>query len=253
MADVKDYRDYSIAALTDKGSVREVNEDYYGILVPHTEEILDELGSLIIVSDGMGGHFSGGEASHAAVDVVSEVYFERSEGDPITRLAEAFQEANRQVFETVGKGLKSFAGTTCTAALLFPDKIHIAHAGDSRAYLIRGCVIEQVTSDHSVVGEMVRKGMLSKEDARHHPRRNVITRAIGLRMQIDVDVSESIPVETGDIVLVCTDGLSSMLDEGEIARIASENVPKDACHELVKRAKEEGGDDNITVVIALKN
>jgi len=241
---------YEIEALSDRGLVREFNEDYYGVYEPETDELMVGRGILTVVSDGMGGHFSGGAASRTAVEALSEVYFEDGEGDAMNALAWAFNEANKRVFETVGEGRKGLAGTTLTAVVLFEDHMNVAHAGDSRAYLIRGDEMRQLTRDHSVVGELVRQGMLDNDEARNHPHRNIITRAVGLKGQVDIDVNRNIDVESGDILLICSDGLFSMLAEDEIHRIVSSKTPGDACDGLVKRAKEEGGTDNITVIIA---
>jgi len=263
---------YIFAAASDRGSVREKNEDSYGIFVPETDELIEKLGVLAVVSDGMGGHLSGEEASKKSVEVMGQVYFEGTGADEkrkgiaagsrgsddslgasaVNRLRWAFLEANRQVFEKVGDGHNGMAGTTCTAVVFLPGKMHIAHAGDSRAYLIRRGDMAQLTDDHSVVGEMVRKGVLSKEEATKHPHRNIITKAVGLRGNLEVDIAESLLIETGDRVLICSDGLFSMLGEDEIAAIASDGVPEKACKKLIKRAKEEGGSDNITVIIAEK-
>jgi serine/threonine protein phosphatase PrpC len=267
---------YVYSAASDRGSIRERNEDYYGIFVPDTEEAADRLGILAVVSDGMGGHFSGAEASRTAVETIGLTYFEGSDASvssivksriatPSRRAARerhsasvvnnlrwSILEANRQVFETVGEGHNGMAGTTCTAIVFLPETMHIAHAGDSRAYLARDGELRQLTDDHSVVGEMVRKGMISRKDANKHPQRNIITRAVGLRGQLDIDVEESIPVQPGDRVLLCTDGLFSMLDEDEILEIAAQGTPQKACDKLVRRAKEEGGVDNITVIIMEK-
>jgi serine/threonine protein phosphatase PrpC len=243
---------YIIVASTDRGSVREKNEDYFGVFEPETDEVIDELGILVVVSDGMGGHFSGAEASRTAVEVISDVYFDRAEGDPLARLKNAFDEANKDIFELVGHGLTGMAGTTCTAALLFPEFVHVAHAGDSRAYVIRKGEIEQLTVDHSVVGEMMRKGMLTKEEARNHPHRNVITRAMGLQLEVQVDLIESVDVWPGDVIMLCSDGLFSMISEEEMAKVISGMPPAEAAKKLIERAKEEGGTDNITIVIAVK-
>ncbi len=239
-----------IAAKSDRGKVRKKNEDYYGIFEPETEELMKERGVLAIVSDGMGGHFSGGEASRLTVEVMSEAYFDEKGGDPAELLNAALRRANREVFHQVGEGRDGLAGTTCTAVVFFPDRLIIAHAGDSRAYLVREGTIEQLTYDHSVVGEMFRQGMLDEEEARTHPRRNVITKAIGLREEVSPDVSSSTSFEKGDIVVICSDGLFSMLREKEIREIVSTNDPEKACSILVDRANEEGGDDNTTVVVA---
>jgi protein phosphatase len=244
--------EYIVVASTDRGSVRAKNEDYFGVFEPESDELQAELGILVVVSDGMGGHFSGADASRTAVEVISDVYFDKAEGDPLERLKSAFVNANKEIFELVGHGVDGMAGTTCTAALLFPEFVHVAHAGDSRAYLIRKGEIEQLTVDHSVVGEMMRKGILTKEEARSHPHRNVITRAMGLQMEVQVDLTESVDVWPGDIVMLCSDGLFSMISEEEMAEIISANPPKEAAEKLIERAKEEGGTDNITIVIAVK-
>jgi serine/threonine protein phosphatase PrpC len=261
---------YIFAAESDRGSVRERNEDYYGIFVPESDEIVRSLGMLAVVSDGMGGHLSGAEASKKSVEVMGRVYYdgtgaaviERGHGGAlresrsalsapaVNRLRWAFLEANREVFEIVGEGRNGTAGTTCTAIAALPELIHVAHAGDSRAYLLSKGVFSQLTEDHSVVGEMVRKGVLSKEEAVRHPHRNVITKAVGLRADLDVDILESVAVAPGDRILLCSDGLYSMLGDAEIAKIMLDDSPEKICKRLVKRAKEAGGSDNITVVVA---
>lgn len=250
---------YLIGAASDRGSIREHNEDCFGIFAPETDELARTLGVLVVVSDGMGGHLSGAEASRTAVESLGEAYFDGggaadapSAAPVANRLRWALLEANRQVYETIGEGRNGMAGTTCTAAVLLPSITVIAHAGDSRAYLLRAGVMKQLTEDHSVVGEMVRKGVLSKEEAARHPHRNIITRALGLRGDLDIDLGEPIPLEPRDRILICSDGLFSMLDEREMETIASKGAPEKACRRLVKRAKEEGGSDNITVLIAEK-
>ena len=246
-------KDFIIVADTDRGLVREKNEDYYGIFEPEMSDLIEQLGILVIVSDGMGGHFSGAEASRASVELISEIYFDEAEGEPVERLKTAFDQANDYIFDDIGKGVESMAGTTCTAAILFPEFAHVAHAGDSRAYLFRKDEVEQLTVDHSVVGEMLRKGVLTKEEARNHPHRNVITRAMGLRKGVQVDIIESVPFWPGDTLLLCSDGLTSMVSEEEITKIVTTLPPDEAAQELIDRAKGEGGSDNITVILARKS
>ncbi len=252
------FKRYLCGAASDRGSIRERNEDFFGIYAPGTDDLVDSLGILAIVSDGMGGHLSGAEASRKAVETLGDAYFADGKGEAAVapshanRLRWAFLEANRAVYETIGEGQNGMAGTTCTAAVLLPDRVVIAHAGDSRAYIVSGGGIRQLTEDHSVVGEMVRKGILSKEEAARHPHRNVITRAVGLRGTLEVDIEESVAIERGDRILICSDGLFSMIEELEIGDIAAKGNPEKACQKLVKRAKEEGGSDNITVIIAEK-
>lgn len=245
-------KDFIIVADTDRGLVREKNEDYYGIFEPEKSELIERLGVLVIVSDGMGGHFSGAEASRASVELISEIYFDRAEGEPLERLKTAFDLANDCIFDDIGNGVEGMAGTTCTAALLFPEFAVVAHAGDSRAYLFRRDEVEQLTVDHSVVGEMMRKGVLTKEEARTHPHRNVITRAMGLKKGVEVDVIESVPLWPGDTLLLCSDGLTSMVSEEEIRKIVAALPPEEASQALIIKAKKEGGNDNITVVLARK-
>ncbi|MBN1884524.1 MAG: serine/threonine-protein phosphatase [Candidatus Krumholzibacteriota bacterium] len=253
---------WEIAAATDRGRERERNEDYFGVFEPETAELERRRGILVVVADGMGGHLSGGRASRTAVEALGDEYF-RDDGDagekrkkdeeepsPADRLADAFAAANRAVFDEVGGGRNSVAGTTCTAAILFPDRIVVAHAGDSRAYLLRGGAIEQLTDDHSEVGEMLRKGLIGDDEAMKHPRRNVITKAVGLRGSVAADVSAPLPVELGDVLLVCSDGLTSMIGADEIAAALAAGSVRGACAGLVEAANAAGGEDNITVVVA---
>ncbi|MCK4548784.1 MAG: Stp1/IreP family PP2C-type Ser/Thr phosphatase [Candidatus Krumholzibacteria bacterium] len=245
---------FSISAASDRGSVRERNEDYYGIFDPETEAQQESRGVLVVVTDGMGGHFSGEEASRMVVEVMGDIYYSDSEKkkDAKETLEIAFREANRRVFHHVGNGRKGTAGTTCTSVALFPDHYNIAHAGDSRAYLIRGGKIEQLTEDHSLVGEMVQRGLIDKEEAIRHPRRNVLTRAVGLRNEVAPDIHEEIPFKDGDKILLCSDGLFSMVPEDEIESIVEHHDPKDACRKLIEAAIKYGGDDNITAVVIQK-
>lgn len=241
---------YEYGAESDRGSVRAKNEDYFGVFEPEKDELLEKSGLLIVVSDGMGGHFSGAEASHAAVEVVGEVYFKGEEDEADSRLKTAFQEANKYIFDRIGERVKGRAGTTCTAAVLYPDLIHVVHVGDSRAYIVREGGIFQLTRDHSVVGEMMRRGVLSQEEARTDPRRNIITKAMGLREFLEADVYDPVSIRKGDRIVICTDGLFSLVDEATIADFCEMYRPREACVELVRLSNERGGTDNITVIVA---
>ncbi len=245
---------FTISAASDRGSVRERNEDYYGIFDPETDDKRESRGVLVVVTDGMGGHFSGEEASRMVVEVMGDIYYSDPEKkkDAKEALDIAFREANRRVFHHVGNGRKGTAGTTCTSVALFPDHYNIAHAGDSRAYLVRGGKIEQLTKDHSLVGEMVQKGLINKEEAIRHPRRNVLTRAVGLRNEVAPDIHEKIPFKDGDKLLLCSDGLFSMVPEDEIGSIVEQCDPEDACRKLIAAAIKYGGEDNITAVVIHK-
>ncbi|MBN2185011.1 MAG: Stp1/IreP family PP2C-type Ser/Thr phosphatase [Candidatus Krumholzibacteriota bacterium] len=245
-------RPFSVSAISDKGKVRTRNEDYFGLFEPETDELNISRGVLAIVTDGMGGHFSGEEASRLAVQVMGESYFEETDLPAVKMLDLVFRRANAEVFEKIGSSRNGLAGTTCTAVAVFPDYFHIAHAGDSRVYMIRKGKIDQLTEDHSVVGEMFRKGMLDAEEARTHPRRNVITRAVGLRKDVKPDLYESIPFEEDDSILICSDGLYSMISDKEIEEIISSNDIASACGILVDKANKAGGSDNITLIIVRK-
>jgi protein phosphatase len=245
---------FTISAASDRGSVRERNEDYYGIFDPETDSVRESRGVLVVVTDGMGGHFSGEEASRMVVKVMGDIYYDEAEkkSNAIETLDMAFREANRSVFNHVGNGRKGTAGTTCTSVALFPDHYNIAHAGDSRAYLIRDGKIEQLTRDHSLVGEMVEKGLIDRKEAARHPRRNVLTRAVGLRHEVAPDLDEGISFKDGDKILLCSDGLFSMVPEDEIGSIVELNDPSKACERLIEAALSYGGDDNITAVVIQK-
>lgn len=187
------------------------------------------------------------------VEVMGEIYYDSVDEPAVRALDRAFREANRRVFAHVGNGRNGTAGTTCTSIALFGDRFHIAHAGDSRAYLVRGGSLEQLTSDHSVVGELVEKGLIDREDAVKHPRRNVLTRAVGLRNEVVPDIREALPLEDGDSILLCTDGLFSMVPEADILAIVRDSTPEEACRKLVELAKKNGGEDNVTAVVVRKD
>jgi protein phosphatase len=224
----------SVGAATDIGQVREGNEDSYLIVEP-----------LYAVADGMGGHRGGEVASNLALETVQDM-FERREGS----LAEQVAEANRAVFDRSQSDRRvSGMGTTLTAAQVDGNRVHLVHVGDSRAYLIRGGELTQITEDHTLVHRMVLEGEISEEEAETHPHRSVLTRALGVDRNIQVDEGD-IEVAPGDRLLLCTDGLTGMVPEKQILEILLETLdPQQAVDELVKGANRAGGIDNITAVI----
>lgn len=224
----------SVGAATDIGQVREGNEDSYLIVEP-----------LYAVADGMGGHRGGEVASSLALETVQGM-FERREGS----LAEQVAAANRAVFDRSQSDRKvSGMGTTLTAAQLDGNRVHLVHVGDSRAYLLRGGELTQITEDHTLVHRMVVEGEISEEEAETHPHRSIVTRAIGVDRNIQVD-ERDLQVAPGDRLLLCTDGLTGMISEGQIREILLETPdPQEAVDELVKGANRAGGIDNITAVI----
>ena len=240
-----------IASLqTDVGCVREVNEDSGKFVEPKDASLKANKGLLLIVADGMGGHSAGEVASRLAVDVISRAYYE-DRNDPQAALKNAFQKANRSIYEASKKdeSLKGM-GTTCTALVLQNGSALSAHVGDSRLYLVRDGQIYLMTEDHSAVMEMVKHGLLTLEEARHHPDKNVILRAMGSNAEVEIATwQQPFPVQEGDRFLICSDALYDLVEDDEIKRAVTEGDPDSACKNLVALARERGGHDNITVGI----
>ncbi len=238
------------ASLSDRGRVRQNNEDACAIFVPEGAGELADRGAVFVVADGMGGHRGGEIASRIAVRTIVAFYTANAEEDRSHALARAFREANKTIIEeSVADSTLFGMGTTCTALALNRGRAYLAHVGDSRAYLLRGGRIQQITHDHSIVGEMVRSGILSDEDARHHPKRNVITKSLGAQDEIAADMPAALELETNDSFLLCSDGLTAYLSDEDIAGILSASPPAEACKKLVKMANDAGGRDNITVLV----
>lgn len=240
-----------LASLTDVGCVRENNEDSYGYWEPSEDAVLQRLGRLAVVADGMGGCEGGQVASKIAVDTVHESYFLPGDLDPQARLLQAFHQAHARVQQrAVEQPALRGMGTTLTAFALVDRKLFYAHVGDSRLYLLRARTLRALTSDHSLVARLIANGLVRAEDADSHPQRHVLTAAVGVSDGIRPDVPESpVALEPGDVLLLCTDGLWGQMTEAEIVRIASSRTPDDACRDLVQLAKKNGAPDNITLQI----
>ncbi|HEX5467497.1 MAG TPA: Stp1/IreP family PP2C-type Ser/Thr phosphatase [Gaiellaceae bacterium] len=226
------------AGLTDPGRKRRRNEDSYVIDPP-----------LFAVADGMGGAQAGEVASRLAAAAFRE-FHGADDLDHEKRLAAIIQEANRRIYERASDDAQtSGMGTTITAALVGDDSLAIGHVGDSRAYRLRGGRFEQLTDDHSLVADLVRSGRLTPEEADAHPQRSVITRVLGTDAEVDIDTF-SVGVETGDLFLLCSDGLTTMVADEEIRRLVAGARDLDqAGKTLVKAANRAGGEDNVTVVL----
>jgi protein phosphatase len=232
------------ASLTDIGRVRSTNQDCCA-------EFEDDRGyRLLIVADGMGGHRGGEVASRTVVETVGEV-FRRGVGDPAETLHRAFLAANGRVHELASQDLDlSGMGTTGVALLLGPSHTAwIAHVGDSRLYRLRGGRLELLTEDHSWVYEEVRRQRLTPEEAAEHPRKNVLTRSLGVEASVRVDVA-STDVDAGDRFLLCSDGLWGEVPADQIAQLLGSEAPARAVQSLVALANRCGGPDNITVQVA---
>ena len=241
----------SAGLITDRGCVRDLNEDCCQVVHPSDPDVLDQKGVLIVVADGMGGCQAGEVASRIAVETVARAYY-ASAGEPQAALAAAFHEANSEIhqFSLVRDELNGM-GTTCTALVIQGSLAHSAHVGDSRLYLVRSSLIYQMTEDHSVVMELVKRGALTPNAARHHVDRNIILRALGTRATIEVATWEQpLPVRAGDWFVLCSDGLHDAVTDEEIRLAAESGEAAAACESLVATARGRGGHDNITVAIA---
>jgi serine/threonine protein phosphatase PrpC len=247
--------DISIGAKTDIGCVREANEDSFYSALPSKVEASPERYALLLVADGMGGQVAGKEASETAVDVVKARFADTSKTEMSSEaikefILASFHEANRAVFEK-GKANAAEMGTTLTAAFIDGDRAYLGHVGDSRAYHLRGREIRQVTEDHTLAEDMVKQGKATREEVSTSPMRNMLTRSIGTKEEVAIDPPVGIELDEGDILVLCTDGLTNLVDEREILSTVhnTPNVRK-ACAKLVDMARKRGGHDNITVVAA---
>jgi PPM family protein phosphatase len=226
--------------VTDPGRRRRSNEDAYVCVPP-----------LFAIADGMGGAQAGEVASRLAAAVLEEATGDESSGTGEERVVSLIREANRRVFQRSNEdAATSGMGTTMTVALVqADDTIAFGHVGDSRAYRVRGGDLEQLTDDHSLVGELLRSGRLSPEEAETHPQRAVITRALGTEPDVDVDTF-TVETEPEDIYLLCSDGLTDMISADEIlSLVAGSKNLETAARALVNAANAGGGEDNITVVL----
>jgi PPM family protein phosphatase len=240
------------AARTDIGRVRENNEDKYDFFLPEHVSQLALRGRMWAVADGMGGHNAGQIASEFALKILIRNYFAPGGSDSTEEaLQAALTEANALIhsaarqFEAKAAGM----GTTIVVAVVREDVLTFAHIGDSRAYLLRrGESIRQVTTDHSWVEEQVRRGAMSRDEAEESPYRNYITRSVGVEAEVEPDIV-SLPLQEGDTIVLCSDGLSGYLDEEDIERVVAPVGPSQAVLDLIDEANAKGGKDNITALV----
>jgi serine/threonine protein phosphatase PrpC len=240
----------AVASQTDVGRRRERNQDNLAHLVPSDERVLAEKGAIFIVCDGMGGHAAGEVAAELGVTAIRDEYIATDATDVITSLANAVKRANESIYQYARDHAEMTGmGTTCVTLVIHGGRGYFLNIGDSRAYLVRNGVMRQITQDHSWVGEQVRAGLLTDEQARTHAHRNVITRSLGTQPTVTADLF----IETladGDRVLLCSDGLHGYVDEAAIEREMLEHTePDEGVQHLVDMANANGGPDNITALV----
>jgi serine/threonine protein phosphatase PrpC len=240
-----------VFARTDKGIKRPSNEDSMTSVVPQDEQVMAQKGALFVVADGLGGHDAGEIASDLVVRVVTESYYQDTSSDTGAVLVQAMRQANialSRSIELEGRTVKSM-GTTCIAAVVHGATAYIANVGDSRAYIVREGKAQQISQDHSWVAQQVQSGAMTEKEARKHEKSNQIYRCMGERTDVEIDLFTE-PVQNGDILVLCTDGLTGVVSDDEIAAIVTQNDPQESTARLIARANENGGPDNITAVVA---
>lgn len=238
------------AGLTDVGLQRSNNEDSFLYWEPESEEEFRRKGRLAVIADGMGGYEGGQEASRLAVETVRLVY-DTTEGDPQNLLVAGLSRAHEGIQQyAVQHPELSGMGTTCTALAIVGSHLYYAHIGDSRLYLVRQGTASRLTRDHSYVGRLVESGIVRSEDAESHPQRHILTAALGSGREVEPDIPEStVSLEMGDSLILCTDGLWSLVGDLELARVVQSHTPAENCQALVNLALQRGAPDNITVLV----
>ena len=232
--------------MTHIGQKRSMNQDY----IYFTDDPVGNLPNLYIVADGMGGHKAGDKASSYAVERFLEIIGTMTKEQPFCLMKDAIEQVNQELFSMAGsKEEYEGMGTTFVAASVANNQPYVMNIGDSRLYLLND-TISQISMDHSFVEELVRNGEITKEEAKNHPQKNYITRALGAEEQVKADFFQ-VEIESGNRILLCSDGLSNMVSDKELESILkNEKKIEVAVDKMIDRANEEGGRDNIAVVIA---
>jgi len=233
-----------ISSATSVGKIRDLNEDAFFVSNPSSTDSV-----LAIVADGMGGHNAGEIASKEAVNVIKDSILKSSE-EAKSLLIDAIENANSTIYKMSCKKEDLHGmGTTITACLISKNKVTAAQVGDSRLYLVRNRMITQITKDHSFVEMLIENGSITKEDAKHHPQKNVITRAIGTDSSVEADIYE-FQAEPDDVILLCSDGLVNMVEDEKILSLIIDCKDfENLADKLVEEAENAGGNDNITVIL----
>jgi serine/threonine protein phosphatase PrpC len=241
----------TIAQQTDIGLKRELNEDNLISVVPEDSHVMETKGALFVVADGMGGHTQGEVASELAINTIREAYYQNTSEDRAESLRAAVQKANEKVYQqgsAQGATTANTMGTTCVAAVLQDNLVYVANVGDSRAYLVRDGHAQQITDDHSWVAQQIRAGQLTAEEAHGHPKSNVIYRCLGTQSNVEIDIFSE-QVQEGDLLVLCTDGLTNLISKQELEDIVRQYTPTESVQQLIARANANGGPDNITAMV----
>jgi serine/threonine protein phosphatase PrpC len=236
------------AMQTHPGPDAVLNEDVAAYVLPHPDEPFARSGALALVADGMGGHAAGEVASRLAADIIRGRYYDLAGTVPEV-LAACLEAANRTIYQR-GRSDPRYAnmGTTCTVIAVRDDRVYLGHVGDSRAYILHDGRLRQISQDHSVVAELVRKGTITASEAMQSPYRNLVVRALGIGPTVEPLIwTEGLPLHAGDVIVLCSDGLSDLLEDDVIAESVERLAPLPACRELIAAALERGGKDNISV------
>lgn len=237
----------NVAQRTDIGRIRANNEDNLISVVPQDNQLLQEKGALFVVSDGMGGHERGEVASELTIQKVKEYYYQDRQDDIPTALQEAIKQANAAIYRASSGSGASSMGATCVAAVLHDQMLYAANVGDSRVYVLREGQLRQVTRDHSLVAQLVENGEITPAQARTHEKRNVIYRSLG-QPEVEIDLFSE-PVQEGDTLILCTDGLCNVLEDEELRTIVEQHGPEESVQQLIACANEAGGPDNVTAIV----
>lgn len=242
------------ACLSDIGLRRSMNQDSYSVFPEDSQAVSSPKGQLFIVADGIGGHIGGNTASKMAVNIVQEEYF-KDEAENIPEcLRSAFQKANQLICDELScTDPYMKMGTTCSALVLASQNAYIAHVGDSQILHIREGTITQLTRDHTIISDLLQRGAITEEEAQQHPEKRVLSRALGIEADIQIDILDPIELHEKQSFVLCTDGLSKVSPE-EIKNVVLAQPAEEACRILVQMANDRGGSDNVTVqVIKIHN
>lgn len=238
---------------TDIGPTRQSNEDTMLTVIPENSRVMDAKGALFVVADGLGGHTKGEIASDLAVNGVRDFYYQATNDDIGASLLQAMREANARIYrenmaQTPQPEPNQMMGTTCVAAVLHGDSVYVANVGDSRAYIVRGEQLLQISLDHTPQAEQLRAGTITEEQARELAAKNMITRCLGDKMDVEIDLFKE-SVQQGDVLVLCTDGLNKGVSDDEIRAIVAQYDPQESANKLVELANAQSGEDNVTAIV----